>query len=917
MAGDGDGHAGGRIDASLPDAAGLPGDAEESERNFRLAMSLGQTIAYRLDRELRITWLYSSSYGYDTAIAYGKTAFDFLDQESAEGLTALYREVFRTGKRVRADVAVRARAGGPVRYFEIAVEPVPGKDGLACAAHEISDRVEAEARSRAAADRLRFALGAAGMCEWSWDLGAGIVTGCARLFRLFGIDSLPYGGEMSADAFFATLHPTDRKRIRAVVDNGIAAVDKGLVGGEDISLDLRVVLADGTLRWLATRGRVMGAGNGRDGLLTGLSWDVTSDRFAEHRLRSARREAEERAHQAERLEAEMQTILNAVPVAIWVARDSECRIVEGNRAAYDLVSLSHRTPVSLAKYGAGDLGYRVVQDGQALSPQQLSIYRAAHGEQLRGVELQVVKDDGTVRWMYGNAVPLIGPGGEVRGAVSTFADITERKTAELLVQESEERYRTLFEMAPLSVVLVEPDTGRFADFNTLAHEGLGYSCEEFANLSLSDVVADVGSLAALRMGDGHGTLQLETHYRHRDGRLLEFAAVGRRVFVNGKPYLQWMGLDITRLKRAEADLREAKAEAERANIAKSKFLAAASHDLRQPLHALGLYLAVLSAQLADADRPLMTNLNHCLSSLTELLDDMLDVSKLDAGVVTPRIVDFSLGELIDKVVASHELSARAKGLSVRKVGTTRMGRGDPSLLERVLINFLSNAVRYTRSGGVLIGCRRLEGRLWVEVWDTGVGISEGQTAEIFEEFRQLGNPERSREKGSGLGLAIVRKIASLLGQRIRVASRPGKGSVFAIEVFESQSRDYLVSLPPERSGRILRIALIEDDAQTGEAFGCALGALGHQVVQAGSVAEAVDRLGGIPPDCVIADLHLGGDGRGIEAVNHLRAVFGQGVQAVILAGDAEAAAAIAAKGFRVLHKPVEYAALRDFIAALG
>lgn len=234
--------------------------------------------------------------------------------------------------------------------------------------------------------------------------------------------------------------------------------------------------------------------------------------------------------------------------------------------------------------------------------------------------------------------------------------------------------------------------------------------------------------------------------------------------------------------QAERGYREAKAEAEAANVSKSKFLAAASHDLRQPLQALGLFLTVLAGRIGKDEAVLMANLEHCHANLNEMLSDMLDISKLDAGVVTPQVVEFPLGELLERVAASHQLPAQGKGLFVHLVRTGAVIRSDPALLQRVLSNFLSNAVRYTERGGVLIGCRRRGGRRWIEVWDTGIGIPANMIDEIFDEFRQLDNPARNREKGSGLGLAIVRKTAGLLGLEIRVSSVLGKGSVFALEL---------------------------------------------------------------------------------------------------------------------------------------
>ena len=240
--------------------------------------------------------------------------------------------------------------------------------------------------------------------------------------------------------------------------------------------------------------------------------------------------------------------------------------------------------------------------------------------------------------------------------------------------------------------------------------------------------------------------------------------------------------DITASVQANRQLEMAKVAAERANEAKSRFLAAASHDLRQPLQALCLYLEVLHQKLPPTAAPVMGKIQICIGSLNELLADLLDLSKLDAGVVLPKMTDVSLAEVLERVVACYAGVAWEKGLRLRIVACDKHIRSDTTLFERVIANLVSNAVRYTQSGGVLIGCRRRQGRLWLYVCDSGIGIPDDKLDIIFEEFRQLANPERSREKGTGLGLAIVRKTARLLGMEVRVSSKLGKGSTFAISL---------------------------------------------------------------------------------------------------------------------------------------
>ena len=246
------------------------------------------------------------------------------------------------------------------------------------------------------------------------------------------------------------------------------------------------------------------------------------------------------------------------------------------------------------------------------------------------------------------------------------------------------------------------------------------------------------------------------------------------------PLLGGIALDISARQQAEDRLRAARAAAEQANHARSRFLAATSHDLRQPLSAISLHLGMLKAIVPPGSQEILEHIHECLGDLNERLTDLLDVSKLDAGVVTPRPSALSVDKLVRHLVALHSAAAEEKGLKLRWRASGAMAHTDPQLLQRILGNLLSNAIRYTERGGVLIACRRQRGKRWIEVRDTGIGIADDQTGIVFEEFRQLGNAAPGR--GSGLGLAIVARSAALLKLEIRLRSRPGRGSMFAVEL---------------------------------------------------------------------------------------------------------------------------------------
>lgn len=370
--------------------------------------------------------------------------------------------------------------------------------------------------------------------------------------------------------------------------------------------------------------------------------------------------------------------------------------------------------------------------------------------------------------------------------------------------------------------------------------------------------------------------------------------------------------DITERTESDAALRAARIEAECANNAKSRFLAAASHDLRQPLSALALYVGVLNKRVALEDRPLLHHMKDCVRSLSDLLTDLLDLSKLDAGVVTPNVSEFAIADVMANLVSVHGPEAQLKNLDLRCAASSLVARTDAVLFRRMLGNLLSNALRYTERGSVLIGCRRRNGKVWVEVWDTGIGFPKDKTAQIFEEFKQLGDDDRQR--GSGLGLAIVAKSAALLGLQIRVRSQPGRGSMFAVEMplgsrAEKHAERRFAPLP-------LRIALVEDHADVRLALAHALRAAGHEVVAAATGEELHACLNGRAPELVISDYRLAKGETGFDVITSVRAAFGTQVPAVLVTGDTdpELTRSMAARGIVVRHKPLQIDASQNWIA---
>lgn len=362
-----------------------------------------------------------------------------------------------------------------------------------------------------------------------------------------------------------------------------------------------------------------------------------------------------------------------------------------------------------------------------------------------------------------------------------------------------------------------------------------------------------------------------------------------------------------------SELATAKGIAERANQSKSRFLAAASHDLRQPLAALSLFVGLLKQKVPADCTPILLKTDVCIENLTELLTDLLDISKLEAGVVTPQVVDFSVDDLLRGLHAIYQGEAQAKGLRLRVRRCAVFSRTDPLLLKRVLGNLINNAIRYTDQGGVLIACRYRQGTQWIEVWDTGVGIAADQTKVVFEEFYQLGDP--ARNQGSGLGLAIVAKSAALLGLKVCVNSVPGRGSMFAIELppgttTQTRSPTLNATATPAR-----RIGLVEDHPQVLAALVLALENLGHTVLAGTTGAQMLQCLGNLAPDIVISDYRLAGGSTGLDVIEAARTRFSATLPAFVITGDTdpEIIASLAAKDIPVHFKPLPIEVLQGHI----
>lgn len=367
------------------------------------------------------------------------------------------------------------------------------------------------------------------------------------------------------------------------------------------------------------------------------------------------------------------------------------------------------------------------------------------------------------------------------------------------------------------------------------------------------------------------------------------------------------------------DLRLQKEAAEHANIAKSKFLAAASHDLRQPLHALSLFSAALSERIRYPEvRRIVDNILASVAALESLFNSLLDISKLDAGALEPQKTDLRLAQILHRLENDYRPQAQAKAVTLHIDAADELYvHSDPALLERMLRNLVANAVRYTEQGRIDVLVRPSAREVEIAVRDTGVGIASSDLEQIFDEFVQLKNPERDRSKGLGLGLAIVQRLSELMDHPVDVQSEPGVGSEFSVRVPRGTKKlEAPVARAADQPLAGLTVLVVDDDPTNREAMQTLLSGWGCEVLCADGLGAA-QRLAPaeVSVDCVIADYRLREGRTGVEVIDALKSQREQPFDVLVLTGDAGLAQQghIGAQGYRLMHKPANPARLRAYL----
>jgi len=545
---------------------------------------------------------------------------------------------------------------------------------------------------------------------------------------------------------------------------------------------------------------------------------------------------------------------------------------------------------------------------------------------------EIMADSGA--WYIRRILPYRTQDNRIEGVVITFADISEIKEAERTIQAARAYSERIIDTVRQPLVVLDNDlcvvSGNRSFYRMFAVEA-----ENVAEKPLVTIAG--GQAGALGLRAFLAQIQAEPEPSHvEDYEIeIELPTLGRRLLLldarelgdgpHGKPKILLAIDDITERRRVAEVLGAAKRDAEQANLGKSRFLAAASHDLRQPLQTLSFLQGILAKNVTDERvLRLVERLDETVKAMSGMLDTLLDINQLEAGIVRREIADFPVNAVLDEL-RSQFAQHKAGHPDLRIVPSKFSVRSDARLLTQMIGNLVSNAIKYTEAGKVLVGCRRRGDKLHIEVWDTGIGIPADQLSAIFEEFHQLDNPARERSRGVGLGLAIVQRLAELLGHAIDVRSTPGKGSMFSIEipigVGKPAARPHFDPPKPQiEAGCGRTILIVEDEPSVREMLTLVLEGDGYRTVTAadGGAALELARRGAVRPDIVLADYNLPNGPNGLQVVASLQEIFSHDLKAIILSGDisTHTLREIARAGRVYLGKPVTVPALLGRIGEL-
>ncbi len=547
-------------------------------------------------------------------------------------------------------------------------------------------------------------------------------------------------------------------------------------------------------------------------------------------------------------------------------------------------------------------------------------WKAIHQRCLSGAAVQVEEDrftraDGSTDWVSWQCQPWHEASGEIGGIVIFSEMVTRQKLTEIALGKSEEHLRKIYENAMMGITISNM-AGYFQHCNAAYCALLGYSLDELRQMKFTDVIhpddleADLAEIARMQT-ENLPYIDVANRCIKKNGDPIWVRKIITLLESEAGLPSQYLSIinDNTKLKEAEEvllssrenlenlvfartqELEFAKQHAEDASAFKTRFLTAASHDLRQPLQSAGLYLSVLSQVSQSPQQQVICEaMTQSLDVMSNLLDALLDISRFESGSVVPSKKDFSLHRLLNRIVLDNLPQAEAKSLKLNYLSGDYTVYSDPTLLERIVENFIANAIRYTNQGQVTLACNCTDNIVNISVSDTGVGMPQNELDKIFNEYYQLDNPGRDRRKGLGLGLAIAKHISLILEHPITVQSMLGYGSVFTVAVPLGNTNKQAKSAPYQGTAKVEHgfkpeVLFVEDDPMIMKAMAVLFETVGIQPYTADSGELAIAKVkAGIRPDVIVSDYRLPGC-NGVEVIKQVRAIVQDTIPAIIISGD--------------------------------
>jgi PAS domain S-box-containing protein len=745
---------------------------------------------------------------------------------------------------------------------------------------------------RRANDQLALAQRAAQAGVWEWDIVNGRLIWTDELFFLFGLD--PRVATASFEQWHQIIHPADK-------DRAGAAVSEAVRNGTPLFNEYRIVMPDGELKCIVALGNITRNELGETVSMKGLCYDNT-----------AQKSAQRRAHQAE---SRYHALIEQAG-SILLVHDLEGCLLEVNRQACESWGYAREELLSMK---IDDIVEGFDSERSKARWAQLEFGTPATFNSRHR------RKDGSSFPVEVRLTSIVLD--EQRLIMSLAVDISERLSFEAALQSSEERYRTFAEKLPLGIAVLQDGLVMYA--NTATTRLIGYPLESllgqpFIQLIHEEDRARMIELHRKRMQGEDVDGVFPVKMIRKDGVVRQWELNTSTTEWDGKRSSLAIVSDITERVAMEAAMRQSLRQLEEKELAKTRFLAAAGHDLRQPVAAANLFVEALKNTDTDERQSrLIERLDQSMSVFSDLLERMLDISRFDAGLVKPQIVSFDLTGLFNWLDQNFAGSARSRGLDFRFSFSLRNAlvvHTDIGLLRSVMMNLVGNAIKYTSDGGVLVSARCRRDHMLLQVWDTGCGIAQEDIGKIFDEFYQVNNPQRNREAGLGLGLSICQRAAALLGGSIQCRSVLARGSVFSLilPLQVTQRPVENVAMPQRAEAETQsdmfagkRVVVLEDDSLVADGLINLLQGLGARVTHFQSAEDALQQSDIHTADYYLADFSLGDRLTGADFLHVIRRRSGGTIRGVLVTGETSSSfiEGIAGLPWPVLHKPINYAKL--------